>query len=67
MEKRKITDKEKKILELVAEGNSDSEISELMKVTIGMVRFHLNKLLLKTSCINRTALVTWGFRNKILK
>lgn len=48
------TNRELEVLRYVAAGYSDKEISQLMVISYGTVRAHLNNLLQKTGCASRT-------------
>lgn len=65
--KIKLTKRQKEILNLVAEGKSDREIAERLNVTWNTIRSHLRFINATTNVDNRCQLITWGFRNGILK
>ena len=64
---RKLTLKERKMIELIALGLTDNEISEKLKLTFGQFRYMIQKTFLKTNSLNRPHLINWAFKNGILK
>ena len=63
----KITPKQLEILELLAEGNSSQEIAKKLensKKTIDNIR---KEMLLRVKVKNVAQLVSWGYKNKVLK
>lgn len=50
------TNRELEVLRYVAAGYSDKEIAQLLVISYGTVRAHLNNLLQKTACASRTEL-----------
>lgn len=50
------TSRELEVLRYVAAGYSDKEIAQLLFISFGTVRVHLNNLLQKTACTSRTEL-----------
>lgn len=50
------TSRELEVLRYVAAGYSDKEIAQLLVISYGTVRVHLNNLLQKTACTSRTEL-----------
>ena len=50
------TSRELEVLRFVAAGYSDKEIAQLLVISYGTVRAHLNNLLQKTACTSRTEL-----------
>ncbi len=66
-EMTKITKRKKEIMELVAEGYKDKEIAEKLIVSPATVKSHLTALFQMLGISTRSELVTWGFRNGILK
>ena len=64
--KQKITEKDKELIKLVAEGCLDAEIGNRMDIAYGTVRYRLDKLYAKTATVNRPHLVYWAFKNGLL-
>lgn len=60
------TERELDVLRCVAAGYSDKEISELLNISYGTERVHLNNLLLKTACNSRTALAIMAAKTGIV-
>lgn len=61
-----LTDRDKKIIELISQGYTDKEISAHMGLTYWNIRAVCYQLQLKTGTINRPHLVRWGFENNYL-
>lgn len=62
-----LTDKEKRIIELVAEGASTKIIAYIMNYTQATMETYRIKILRKTGCKNSASLIAWAFRNGVLK
>lgn len=65
--KNKLTPKETEILKLLAKGFSSREIAKKLensKKTIDNIR---NQILIKTKSKNVAHLVSWGYKNGVLK
>lgn len=60
------TDRELDVLRCVAAGYSDKEISELLNISYGTERVHINNLLQKTACNSRTALAIMATKTGIV-
>lgn len=60
------TDRELDVLRCVAAGYSDKEIGELLNISYGTERVHLNSLLQKTACNSRTELAIMAARTGIV-
>lgn len=60
------TDRELDVLRCVAAGYSDKEISEILNISYGTERVHLNNLLQKTACNSRTELAIMAARTGIV-
>lgn len=63
---REITEKEKVLIQLIAEGYIDAEIKEKLNVSGATIRNWLEKAYIKTATINRPHLVYWAAKNNIL-
>ena len=55
----RVSGRETELLELVAEGLSNSEIARRLWVTEGTVKFHLTRVYKKLGVSNRTAAAMW--------
>ena len=64
--KIEFTERELKTIEMLASGYNDPEIAEYFKISIHTVRNILTQLYRKTNTVNRTQLVAWGFRAKLV-
>lgn len=63
----KMTERRKEILELVSQGYNNQEIAEKIGVSFHTVKAHLTLMFNKLDIEDRCQLVSWGFRNKVLK
>lgn len=64
--KIEITEREMKTIEMLISGYNDSEIAEYSKISTHTVRAILERLFRKTNTVNRTQLVAWAFRAKLV-
>ena len=64
--KIEFTERELKTIELLASGYNDPEIAEYFKISIHTIRNILTQLYRKTNTVNRTQLVAWAFRAKLV-
>jgi DNA-binding NarL/FixJ family response regulator len=60
----RLTAREKEILLLVADGNSNREIARSLGLSEGTVKIHLNNMFRKLGVTNRTELAALAFRNR---
>lgn len=60
------TSRELEVLRYVAAGYSDKEIAQLLFISFGTVRVHLNNLLQKTACASRTELAILAAKTGIV-
>lgn len=60
------TDRELDVLRCVAAGYSDKEISEMLNISHGTERVHINNLLQKTACSSRTELAITAVKTGIV-
>jgi DNA-binding NarL/FixJ family response regulator len=65
--KKMISKRELKILELVARGYTSEKIGELLHIAKSTVQTHRRNMLYKTGFNNTTQLVSWGYKEKLLK
>lgn len=65
--KIEFSDREVRTIEMLISGYNDSEIAEDFKISIHTVRAILERLFRKTNTVNRTQLVAWAFRAKVVK
>ncbi|MBI2847080.1 MAG: response regulator transcription factor [Chloroflexi bacterium] len=63
----KLTDREKQVLKLVAEGHSNKEIAELLTLSIKTVMGHRANIMEKLSVHNRTELVKFAIRKGLIQ
>ena len=55
-----LTDREKEVLVLVAEGERDQDIAELLHISVGTVRSHLDHIRTKTGQRRRADLTRYA-------
>jgi DNA-binding NarL/FixJ family response regulator len=60
-----LTDREKEILKLICQEYTNSEIGEILSISIRTVEGHRNNLLAKTGCKNTAGLVVFAIRYEI--
>ena len=60
------TSRELEVLRYVAAGYSDKEIAQMLVISYGTVRVHLNNLLQKTACTSRTELAILAAKTGIV-
>lgn len=65
--KKILSNRELKILELVASGNNSEEIGKVLTITKNTVQTHRRNMLKKTGMNNTQQLVGWGYREHLLK
>lgn len=63
----KITDREKRIIELVSIGYTDSEITQALNMNISTLRGTITYLYNKTGTVNRQHLACWALRRGIIQ
>ena len=62
-----LTEREMEVLELVAEGMSNKEISEKLCITVHTVKAHISSVMRKFHSNNRTQIAIIGFKHGILQ
>jgi DNA-binding NarL/FixJ family response regulator len=61
-----LTDREKQVLKLVAEGRSNKEVAELLGITVKTAMSHREHVMLKLDVHNRTELVRFALERGVL-
>jgi DNA-binding CsgD family transcriptional regulator len=61
-----LTDRELEILKWVKDGKSNSEISEIMHLSIKTIEYHVGNLLRKLGATNRTTAVVIAIKLRLL-
>jgi DNA-binding NarL/FixJ family response regulator len=61
-----LTDREREVLQLIAEGNTSREISGILNVSVSTVDTHRKKLMDKLSIHNTAGLVKYAIKHKII-
>ena len=62
-----LTDREKQVLKLVAEGRSNKEVAELLGVSVKTAMSHREHVMLKLHLHNRTELIRFALRNGVIR
>ena len=62
-----LTDREKQVLKLVAEGNSNKEIAETLGITVKTAMAHREHLMGKLGVHNRTELIRFALRRGVIR
>jgi DNA-binding CsgD family transcriptional regulator len=65
-ETAELTRRELEILKWVKHGKSNTEISDIMSVSVKTIEYHVGNILKKLGAANRTAAVVIAIRNKLL-
>jgi two-component system, NarL family, response regulator LiaR len=63
----KLTDREKDIIKLMAEGIPNNEIANRLVVSESTVKFHVSNILGKLGCTSRTEAVAVALKNNLVK
>ena len=53
------SERQREVLDLLAEGKSNAEIAEAMGITLDGAKWHISELLAETGCEERQALASW--------
>ena len=61
-----ITDREKEVLNLLVKGYENTEIAEILNVTIHTVKAYVSSLIKKLGAKNRTNVIFEAIKNKII-
>jgi DNA-binding NarL/FixJ family response regulator len=62
-----LTDREKQVLKLVAEGNSNKEVAQLLGISVKTAMSHRERVMQKLSIHNRTDLVRFALKEGVIK
>lgn len=63
---KSLSQKEIKVIELIAGGFTDDEIAAELKLSYSTIRMYAMNLLNKTNSSNRANLIYWAFTNGVL-
>jgi len=63
----RLTDREKQVLKLVAEGHSNKEVAELLGVSVKTAMSHREHLMLKLHAHNRTDVIRFALRHGVIR
>lgn len=61
-----LTDREKQVLKLVAEGHTNKEIADLLGISVKTAMSHRERVMLKLQVHNRTELVRFALRHGVI-
>jgi two-component system response regulator NreC len=61
-----LTQREREILNLIAEGYKDKEIADDLAVTVNAVERHLSNLMTKWNLCNRSSLIDYAFEKGLI-
>jgi DNA-binding NarL/FixJ family response regulator len=61
-----LSERERQVLLLVADGRTNAEIAQEIHVSMSTVKFHLAALMGRLSARNRVDLVVWAYRNRLV-
>lgn len=62
-----LTDREKQILKLVAEGHSNKEVAELLNISVKTAMSHREHVMAKLQVHNRTELIRFALRTGVIR
>lgn len=62
-----LTDREKQVLKLVAEGRSNKEVAELLGISVKTAMSHREHVMLKLHLHNRTELIRFALRSGVIR
>lgn len=62
-----LTNREKEILLLIAEGKSNQEIADILFITLKTVKTHVSNILSKLEVEDRTQATIYAFKNQLIK
>ncbi len=62
-----LTDREKQVLKLIAEGHSNKEVAELLDISVKTAMSHRERLMEKLGLHNRTDLIRFAIRKGIIR
>ena len=62
-----LTDREKQVLKLVAEGNSNKEVAQVLGISVKTAMSHRERVMQKLDIHNRTDLIKFALRRGVIK
>lgn len=62
-----LTDREKQVLKLVAEGRSNKEVAELLNISVKTAMSHREHVMMKLQVHNRTELIRYALRAGVIR
>ena len=67
LESKGLTKREKEVLQLIAVGKTNEEISNALNISTTTIRTHRANLISKTGCANTASLVMFAIKNKMVE
>jgi NarL family two-component system response regulator LiaR len=61
-----LTEREREVLNLVAQGQSNQQISEALVITVATVKAHISNILSKMQVSSRTEAIAFAIKNKLV-
>ncbi|MEZ0537132.1 response regulator transcription factor [Caldicellulosiruptoraceae bacterium PP1] len=58
-----LTDREREIVKLIAEGNTNKQIAFFLKISEHTVKTHIKNIMLKTKSENRSQITSYYYKN----
>jgi DNA-binding NarL/FixJ family response regulator len=62
-----LTDREKQVLKLVAEGRSNKEVAALLNISVKTAMSHREHIMVKLHLHNRTELIRFALRHGVIR
>ena len=62
-----LTDREKQVLKLVAEGRSNKEVASMLNISVKTAMSHREHVMVKLNLHNRTELIRFALRNGVIR
>ncbi|MDZ8118770.1 response regulator transcription factor [Pontiella agarivorans] len=66
-EQEELTPRELEVLEFLADGNSNKDMAEILGISLGTVKVHIQNLREKLGAVDRTDAVAIGFKRGLLR
>ena len=62
-----LTNREREVLDLIAQGKSNQEIAEILFITLKTVKTHVSNILAKLGVEDRTQAAIYAFKHGLVK
>ena len=66
-EMQELTDRERQVLQLIAEGNASKQIARILNLTVKTVESHRNRMMRKLDICNVAGLVRYAIRKRMIQ